>query len=1200
MPPRRRRRRRHRLFTDRFRLDDRYLYRGNRRRGEPAIIGGEHLDTGERIVIKEWVRDPSIVDEDLREIWRHEIRQLHRLGGFPGADEYIVSLQDSAEDTTGFYLVLGCGQRRPLKTFLDSPRRPRWLDRRRMEGHRLQIWRNLERLAIGLDVLHTQGLLHRNLDAWAVFTDGGDEADFQLSGFEWSVRLISAGAGTVPAGDSRRIPSEPLVVDSFANDWRSFGELASVLLEVDSKSLLKNRISCPTARHLSGAEKGLLFDLLREDRLRHLDGNMVIAEVRAIISALAGMASRRQAKLCLACDLGTNSRLSRAIVAASRDTIETHDVDQQLVFVREDLTGGPQLVSMKGDDQNPDGRLLLVGQMLNYRLRPFLPQGHAEAKWDIAFCQQVGPQRPSASAVDRESALSDIRIDVIPLREGYKRFAALQGRTVQWPEVVRTESIAGHQDPEAERFHRSLILNQILEALFTACDIWPVRLVDSEMSGGSVKVGVSPRADTVREQLSAALQIEPPALRISGALLGGQTDIESDWKLSEVGSLGDRDYEEANWKFVGCVSDDAPEPVFQFERTGAPPLGTELFLWHGEHVGHDSLLRRRLKALRTLGEHTELLAMLTSRRRAARNSYETLSEDDALVDLDDSKQKVLEELWSVLPSYFVQGPPGVGKTRLVRELIARYFKQDSTARLLLSAQSHQALDHLLTETQKALRENDLDSSLNIRCRPRDHQGTEGPYDIRRQSREILEGLLDSDLAKAAPENLRERLGELQATFAQTGQARGAGWRGTADRAFEALLLRSANVVFASTNSGDLERLIDERAQFDWTVVEEAGKATGVELVPPMLLSHRRLLIGDHRQLPPFQSERMVRLLGDASAVKDALGWGQEIVSSPLRHAGLEDVVAELQSSDDLASICGAAVAGLMMFETIVEEELDRERTQRHALPIARRLIHQHRMHPSICELVSRVFYHNELTSHSACVRRFNEESPPFTICNEGLPDSPIVFVDMPYVQETSGSVEIERLPWYHNPDEVDATIGVLSCLRTRSESDRTASLAVLTPYKEQARRLEERVRSDLAIGNLDNLMNFETSEGSPWTEVPSLVGTVDSFQGDEADIVVISLVRNNHHSGSRALGFLSDARRMNVLLSRARWKLVVVGSLAFLRHRFQEGIPVASDHPLAFLKRMLETIGEMQTPECEDTPSGASVVPVDTVLRTIS
>ena len=1189
------RRSRHRLLTDRFRLDDRYFYRGNKRRGEPAIIGGEYLDTGERIAIKEWVRDPLVVDDDLRDIWRHEIRQLHRLRGFPRADEYIVPLLDSAEDENSFYLVLGCGQRRPLQTFLDSPRKPQWLDNRRVEEHRLRIWRNLERLAIGLDILHTQGLLHRNLNGWAVFTDSGEEPDFQLSGFEWSVRLTSAGAGVVSAGDRRGAADEPFVADSFSKDWRSFGELASTLFEVDSGALLRNRISCSTARHLLGAEKSLLYDLLRRDPLKHFDGNMVIREIQTVVSILAEVTTRREGKLCLACELGRNSDLSKAIYKESGEKINLGEIERQLEFMQDDLSGAPQLVEIKGSGPNSDGRLLLVGQALNYRLRAFLPQGHTEAKWDLAFCRQVEYQRPHPNAVEQERVLSDTRIEIMSLREGHRRFAALQGQTIRWPEKVRGETVAGHLDPEAERFHRSLILIQILDALFTACNIWPVRLVESSETGGLTRVGVSPRPDKVRDELSKALGMEPPALRISAALVDDQTATESDWKLSEVGSLGTRDYEEANWKFVGYTDEGTPEVVFRFERAGAVPLGRDLYMWHGQYVGHNSLLRRRLKALRTLGEHTELLGMLTNRRICARRSHEHLAVDETFKDLDESKKQVLEEIWGVLPSYFVQGPPGVGKTRLVRELITRYSKEDSTARLLLSAQSHQALDHLLAETKKALDKNEVESWLNVRCRPRDHQGPEGPFDLRRQSQEILNGLLTSRLTQVAPPNLREKLEDLHASFAETGQDRGSARRGSADRAFEALLLRSANVVFASTNSGDLERLIDERAQFDWAIVEEAGKATGVELVSPLLLSHRRLLIGDHKQLPPFQAERMVRLLANPESVKEALKRVQEVVSVPLRQAGMEDMLGELEANDDFVSTCSAATTGLMMFETIVEDELRREGQT--ALPIARRLTDQHRMHPAICRLVSNVFYGDQLISHSECERRFSEESPPFTIVDEeSLPGSPIVFVDMPYVQKRSGQTDIEQLPWFHNPDEVAATVEVLSLLRTGAESHGKASLAVLTPYKEQARRLEERIRSELAVGNLRDLEQFRTRDGKLGTEVSELVGTVDSFQGDEADIVVVSLVRNNHHSGSRALGFLSDARRMNVLLSRARWKLVLIGSLSFLRHRFTQGESVATDDPLAFLKRMLNTIDAMQANSGANAGIEASVVPVDTLM----
>jgi hypothetical protein len=122
------------------------------------MVAGEDEETGQRVVIKEWRRDPKVVDDELREIWRQEIRQLHRLAGYPGAREHIVMLHDSAEDAEGFYLVLNPGQRSPLQTLMDSSRSESWLKHPRQERNRLRLWQNLQRIALGLDILHSQGL----------------------------------------------------------------------------------------------------------------------------------------------------------------------------------------------------------------------------------------------------------------------------------------------------------------------------------------------------------------------------------------------------------------------------------------------------------------------------------------------------------------------------------------------------------------------------------------------------------------------------------------------------------------------------------------------------------------------------------------------------------------------------------------------------------------------------------------------------------------------------------------------------------------------------------------------------------------------------------------------------------------------------------------------------------------------------------
>lgn len=92
-----------------------------------------------------------------------------------------------------------------------------------------------------------------------------------------------------------------------------------------------------------------------------------------------------------------------------------------------------------------------------------------------------------------------------------------------------------------------------------------------------------------------------------------------------------------------------------------------------------------------------------------------------------------------------------------------------------------------------------------------------------------------------------------------------------------MILRSANLVFATTNSAAVERLIEERSLFDWTIVEESGKATGGALLSPLLLSYRRLMIGDHKQLPPYNVERMTRLLSAPDKVKAAVGAAHSLI-----------------------------------------------------------------------------------------------------------------------------------------------------------------------------------------------------------------------------------------------------------------------------------------------------------------------------------
>lgn len=1151
---------------------------------------GVEKTTGQAIVLKHWRRVAGVADDEVREVWRQEIRQLHRLAGFPGAREYIVGLLDSSEEADGFYLALSPDQRSPLGAVRSHLPTHHFLQQPRTERSRLLIWRNLKRVAAGLDILHTQGLLHRSLDEWAVFTDGGEVPDFQLSGFEWSIRL----AAEVDKAGSTKKAAPAAVIHSFLQDWHAFGLLAASLLGVDPKSLTtvgrRDGSRDPTL-HLIGAERELLQRLLRADRMDRIDGELVEQKILSIVSGLEAIVGKRESQLILTCALNPGSQLSAAIREASNRTVEVDDVDAQLAFIQEDLREEPLLLVLKPMPGMPDVSRL-AGSRLTYRLQPFQPNPGRGAvgtpSWAVAYCGGVASERPAAAAIAQQINLADRGIQVLPMEDVRRRYATLQGKAPLWDKLASAASApqlaAGPSKP-----HRALLLLQVLEALITVADIWPVAIGGVEHVGDRIRLRLRVRVDDERERLSKALAVASPAIRMREMFAAETESAGEDWGLTDIGVLGERESEAARWRFVDLIEPPGEEVLYEFEGAGPAPYGDRLFLRQADHAGEDKLLRRRIRALRALREHVELLEMLDDPRLGVRRTHEVPQENERFKALDDSKQRALRSIWAALPLFLLQGPPGVGKTRLVRELVGRRIREDGSSRILLTAQSHHAVDHLLEEVSKEL-VGVAPEPLVVRSRSKDRNTALDGYDVRQQAGRLVSQLSESKLVAEAPAALRAKVHALVEAFKRQDDDDSQAQKLTADRSIEALLLRSAHFVFASTNAGDLERLIEEKSQFDWTIIEEAGKATGTELISPLLLSHRRLMIGDHKQLPPFSADRLKGLLSNPARIAQALEVGGSLVGRPFRDAGMDDVIDD--PSGDLTEVCGEAAAALMMFETLVEGELARVAKARSAssLPIAQRLNQQHRMHPAIARLVSASFYANDLQTDEKAVLRFaSSVAPVASIDTRRLPASPIVVVDMPFVQKEMNAKRYELTPRFHNPTEVDAVVEVLALLRPSSREGPKPTLAVLAPYREQVKKLKHRIAGQ-RHGRLEHLQGFDF-EG----DAESPTGTVDSFQGSEADAVVMSLVRNNSHAGLRGLGFLADPRRMNVLLSRARWKLVLVVSLDFLRSR--TSVPLPAGQSLDFLKRMLSTLAALQSERGVNGVPLASVVKFNDLVR---
>jgi ATP-dependent RNA/DNA helicase IGHMBP2 len=183
---------------------------------------------------------------------------------------------------------------------------------------------------------------------------------------------------------------------------------------------------------------------------------------------------------------------------------------------------------------------------------------------------------------------------------------------------------------------------------------------------------------------------------------------------------------------------------------------------------------------------------------------------------------------------------------------------------------------------------------------------------------------------------------------------------------------------------------------------------------------------------------------------------------------------------------------------------------------------QYRMNENIMGYSSSVFYEDKLKAHHSVAKSLLFDN-----------DFPLLFID------TAGCGFEEKLEGTSstNPDEAGFTFKHINLfineLNKKYTVENFPSIAVISPYKQQINLLKNQ---------------FEHSPDLQKYKENISVNTIDSFQGQERDIVYISLTRSNDKG---EIGFLSDIRRMNVAMTRARKKLVVIGDSATLgQHSF--------------------------------------------------
>ena len=204
--------------------------------------------------------------------------------------------------------------------------------------------------------------------------------------------------------------------------------------------------------------------------------------------------------------------------------------------------------------------------------------------------------------------------------------------------------------------------------------------------------------------------------------------------------------------------------------------------------------------------------------------------------------------------------------------------------------------------------------------------------------------------------------------------------------------------------------------------------------------------------------------------------------------------------------------GVSMLERLMKQQGER---------LARMLTVQYRMNAAIGQFSSTEFYSGELQPDASVKDHVLAELP-------GIIESEFTIAPLEFVDTAGAGYDEEPEPdgeSRHNAQEAEIVRRRVMSLQESGLAPR--DIAVITPYAAQAKFLR-------------GLIDIEGLE----------IDTVDGFQGREKEAVIISLVRSNPRG---EIGFLNDVRRMNVALTRARRKLIVIGDSATIGgHDFYE------------------------------------------------
>ncbi len=495
----------------------------------------------------------------------------------------------------------------------------------------------------------------------------------------------------------------------------------------------------------------------------------------------------------------------------------------------------------------------------------------------------------------------------------------------------------------------------------------------------------------------------------------------------------------------------------------------------------------------------------------------------------------------------IQGPPGTGKSTVIIEIIRQLFKHfanDADFRILFVAPTHAAVDNVLERLVK-VDDNGLIPALEMGVTPyrlgptkkiaphlrdlihdcfhssfledlrRRNQESVANYHSERSQYEVARKYLKKGIrrdVKAWSEVVRygkrwpkhlglpsipDDLSAEHAEKAKTQHGRTQLWREFAarrarkpDELFDLLLewtkfveekaefmnqlqAAAANLICATSVGCATAKHLNSQI-YDYVIVDEAGKEEWRKLLLPLLRGHRWILVGDHKQLPPFADDELKTM-----AIEHDLPL--EIVTRSLFEE-LQSILRE---------------RGRFVF-------LDR----------------QGRMHPDISVFVSQTFYPEEELKDFDDVAKNALPGPAW------LPDAPMLqLLDTSSLDEEKRREQNPEPGKYLNLEEAELAIRLVLAFAALPEwQAEKKNFGIIAPYGRQMKTIQAMADGHELLADLIKKGRLQ-------------IGTVDSFQGQERNLIVFSNTRSNKDG---KLGFMDDLQRLNVALSRAKSRLLVI------------------------------------------------------------